>query len=207
MNVYLIRHGETDLNINKIHQLPDTPLSSNGIQQIKGIAPFLASCNISTIYCSPLKRTKQSADIIADTLGIKIVLSPNLEEIRKPSEIIGKKHNELKVLKIKQVIKENYHNEKWHFSDEENFLDVKERTSIFMKSLTMLDESKNIIIVTHAYVSKMLLALALFNNDLISKTYLEIYDHVKISNASISKLEYSKQKGWQVLFWNWMITS
>lgn len=202
MNVYIVRHGETTLNINKIHQLPTTTLSSKGVQQIKKISTYLASLNINIIYTSHLTRAKQTASIIGDILDVNILTAPELEEIRRPSEIIGKKHNESKALKIKQTIRENYHKLQWHYSDEENFSDVKMRTDRFIQFLTNQDESKNILIITHGYITKMFLALVILGNELTPKTYLEFYDKVKITNASLTKLEHSKLNGWHIDYWN-----
>lgn len=202
MNIYLVRHGETEHNKNKVHQLSSTPLSAHGTQIVKKTAPFFSDLNITTIYSSHLLRARQTADIIANVVEVPVTLSAGLDEIRKPSEIAGRGHHEEEVVKIKLAIRDNFHDEQWHFSDEENFADVKKRTKEFMQSLTILDQSANILIVTHGYVAKMFLALAILHEDLTPHIYLKFYEHTKSSNVSISKFEYSTSDGWQVVGWN-----
>ena len=38
MNVYLVRHGETDLNARRVLQPPATPLSERGLEQARRLA-------------------------------------------------------------------------------------------------------------------------------------------------------------------------
>jgi broad specificity phosphatase PhoE len=207
MNIYLVRHGETDFNRNKIHQFPTTPLSLKGIDQVKETLKILSLLKITRLYSSNLVRTKQTADIIGKFLDLPVITASELEEIQKPSEIIGKKHNAAEVLIIKKLMRDKYIDENWHFSDEENFLDVKQRVNKFMQFLTNLNESENILIVTHAYIIKMFFALAVLNIDLTPKMYLRFYDNINISNNSLSKLEYSRIKNWKIIFLNSPINS
>ena len=74
MNIYLLRHGETDWNVaGRLQGRVDTPLNQNGIQQIENVASTLAELNpcINTIISSPLLRAQKSAEIIADKLNLK----------------------------------------------------------------------------------------------------------------------------------------
>ena len=50
--IYLFRHGETDLNKNKIVQGSDidSPLNKNGVAQAKELAEKLANSGIEYIY-------------------------------------------------------------------------------------------------------------------------------------------------------------
>lgn len=61
MSLFLIRHGETDSNRDRILQTPDTPLSELGQQQAQHLIAAFQSCRLSKILCSDYLRTRQTA--------------------------------------------------------------------------------------------------------------------------------------------------
>lgn len=74
MNIYLLRHGETDWNTaGRLQGHVDIPLNQNGIQQIECVASTLAELNpcIDIIISSPLLRAQKSAEIVAEKLNLK----------------------------------------------------------------------------------------------------------------------------------------
>lgn len=86
MNIFLLRHGETDWNrTGRLQGHMDIPLNQNGRMQISCAAEILArqQNNIDLIISSPLSRAYESAEMIADRLSYKkenIVLEPMLIE-------------------------------------------------------------------------------------------------------------------------------
>lgn len=86
MDIYLLRHGETDWNKKRLLQgHTDTLLNEKGRQQVEETARKLADLGISmdAIVASPLKRAKESAQIAACVLDYpqeKIVVEELLIE-------------------------------------------------------------------------------------------------------------------------------
>lgn len=79
--VLLIRHGETDWNLEKRFQgLSDIPLNSQGVEQARQIANALKTQDVAAVWASPLQRTKQTGTVIAETLGLKLSLDARLRE-------------------------------------------------------------------------------------------------------------------------------
>ncbi len=64
MIIYLIRHGETKPNREKIvyYNNPEAGLTEKGIQQAKKLTKYL---DIDLIYSSPYKRAVQTARLIS----------------------------------------------------------------------------------------------------------------------------------------------
>ena len=61
MNLYAIRHGETDWNKNFVLQgLTDIPLNENGIKQAQKASLQLKDIVFDYVFVSPLTRTKQT---------------------------------------------------------------------------------------------------------------------------------------------------
>ncbi len=82
MRWYLARHGEIPANIKNIYagRSPE-PLTANGRLQAKGMAEELALLGVEEIYCSPVARGVETAEIIGAYLGKKPVLEPAFAEI------------------------------------------------------------------------------------------------------------------------------
>ncbi len=82
---YLLRHGETschqkgiianDINHDTCH------LTSAGKKQIQEVAKKLRKEKIDVIFASDLRRTKETANIVAKTLGLKVEFSPKLRDL------------------------------------------------------------------------------------------------------------------------------
>lgn len=83
--IFLLRHGEYE---NPLKILPSRmkgfPLSHKGRVQIESVAKLLKGMNIATIYASPILRTKQSARIIAELLGVPLHFCRSLIEVYAP---------------------------------------------------------------------------------------------------------------------------
>lgn len=86
MNIYLLRHGETDWNREgRLQGRTDIPLNQNGRSQIRHSAEILAklSPDIDLIFSSPLSRARESAEIAAGRLEYNkadILVEPLLTE-------------------------------------------------------------------------------------------------------------------------------
>ena len=84
MNIYMVRHGETDWNVGRRWQgISDIPLNANGIRQAHMAAEKFAGMQvkIGTVYTSPLTRARKTAETIADKLGAGLVEVSDLREI------------------------------------------------------------------------------------------------------------------------------
>lgn len=82
---YFIRHGETDYSdrntkIYKGFGVNLSPLSENGIQQIKETAKDLRLTDADIILSSPYTRALQTAAILSKEIGIEIAVETDLHE-------------------------------------------------------------------------------------------------------------------------------
>jgi uncharacterized phosphatase len=81
MAIYLIRHGETDWNRQgRLQGLEDIELNETGIRQAGQCAEAFKNISVDSILTSPLKRAKQTADIIAQYMGLAAVVQEDLTE-------------------------------------------------------------------------------------------------------------------------------
>ena len=186
---------------NKVHQDTQGELTLRGLDEAKLLGGRVASLEIDKILSSPILRAKHTAEIISDMSKVPFEVNDLLRELKKPTEIEGKAHSEPETIEIKQILRENYHRSDWHYSDEESFLDFKNRIDKLSKQL-IERKSKNLLIVTHSAVIKMFVALSIYGDTLTSDLFLPMYDHLSIANTGISYFAYDREKGWRVNCFN-----
>jgi len=103
MRIYILRHGQTDLNSEKRFQgQMQTELNEVGIAQSEKVAELLSERDIKfdKIYCSPLERAIKTAEIVTSEARDKFIIDDDLAEIdfginegRKYDELHGDKSN------------------------------------------------------------------------------------------------------------------
>lgn len=82
--IHLIRHGETDWNLEQKYQgQQDIPLNSTGIQQAQFVAEKLEGNQFSALYSSDLMRAIQTAQEISRKIDLPIVTQSALREINQ----------------------------------------------------------------------------------------------------------------------------
>jgi broad specificity phosphatase PhoE len=84
VKLYFIRHGENLANVERImsYKIVDYSLTEVGKEQAQYLAEWLADRSIRKIYSSPLKRAVETAQAIADRVGLpEIILLEELREV------------------------------------------------------------------------------------------------------------------------------
>ena len=94
--IYLIRHGETELNATRVVQPSDTPLNARGQSQAARLAQRLAALGIEQVLCSDLERARMTADAVVRATGARIEYTPLLQE-RNFGDLRGRPYAELRV--------------------------------------------------------------------------------------------------------------
>lgn len=83
-HLYLIRHGETDWNIEGRWQgHADVPLNNRGRTQAAQVARSLAGVGLKAIYSSDLIRASETAAALAATTGLAVQYDQRLREIHQ----------------------------------------------------------------------------------------------------------------------------
>ena len=83
MKLILVRHGETRWNEEKRVQggSSDIELSDAGVKQAHELASFLKDEDISVVISSPLKRARDTADVIASQHQLPVQIDDRLKEL------------------------------------------------------------------------------------------------------------------------------
>jgi len=82
MTLFLARHGETEWNrVGRWQGNTDIPLSEVGRAQARQLAERLRDRNVTEIFSSDLSRARETAEIVAEALGVtRLRLDPRLRE-------------------------------------------------------------------------------------------------------------------------------
>ena len=84
MNLYLLRHGQTDWNLEGRYQgQTDVPLNDTGRAQAKELAEKMKDSKAIAIYSSDLDRAKETASFVASELELNCQIIPELREINQ----------------------------------------------------------------------------------------------------------------------------
>ena len=204
---YFVRHSETILNSQHIRQGADGGLSEKGRQQAENVGRDLARLSIKRIISSTYDRAKETTSIINTHIKVPVFYSNLLCERRNPTEIIGKSTDDPEVARIIDQIDLAYHDDDYRFSDEENFVDFKNRAK---KCLTFLSNQPGgeTCVVTHHKFLKMLLSYMLYREKFHAADFAKISFFNQADNAGITVCEYhpwlalSKTRGWEVVTYN-----
>ena len=81
MRFYFVRHGESEANAaGVIAGSRNSPLTSLGERQAEAAAALLAGCEVTRVFCSPLRRALDTAAPIARRCGVDVEVMEALRE-------------------------------------------------------------------------------------------------------------------------------
>ena len=191
MKIYLIRHGETNGNLQKWHQgWGDSHLTEKGIEQAKAVRAIVTKKKYDRIICSDLLRTRQTCNIIFGEYP-EIEYDARLREINN-SVLMGQSLDEL-YKRYGNEYRNNCHNMDYSSYGGESADEMLKRTADFLRSMEKDTTSERIAVVTHGGTIK-----AIISNILGCKLYAP---HFRIDNCSVSVLKYHDGT-WSILHIN-----
>jgi valyl-tRNA synthetase len=170
-----MRHGITDWNKEKIIQgKKDTPLDEMNTQAIKDLIPKIKKENYDLIISSPLKRAKQTAEILNENL--KLPLETNKLLVEKGfGEFEGVKKDE----KFKKQ-HPGYSKDKLNYDipgdSEESPAEVLKRIEIFLEETLKNNKGKKILIVCHGTLIRYIRSLMVNESPLELSEYKTSFD-------------------------------
>lgn len=148
MNLYIVRHGETQLNKEaRIRGWIDVPLSGKGLEQSAQLAELFSDVPIQRIYSSDLQRAMLTAELI----GFKHGIAPYPRAYFRPlnfGELNGEKWEEARD-KVNEWINTWKRDPKKKIPDGDSFHDFQERNLMGLReSVSNVEDGQRIVIVT-----------------------------------------------------------
>ena len=106
------------------------------------------------------------------------------------------------VIKIHQLLNLHQDNPKWHYSDEENFIELKKGIKKFLDFLTSKVKQENVLVVCHGGPIKMISLLMALGDKLSPEVFYGFVNTFRINNTSITLCQKEKNEPWSIEAFN-----
>ena len=166
----LIRHGQTIFNVifsvTRIDPgVPDPLLTSRGRGQARDIAASLAGKDIARIVASPYRRAIQTADTVARSLGVPLIIDADVRERFSFSCDVGTRTSEL--ARTWPEYEFGHLEERWWPDSEESEASFEERCARFGKRMAADPAAARTAVITHWGVIRALTGERVTNGTLV----------------------------------------
>jgi probable phosphomutase (TIGR03848 family) len=182
--VLLIRHGQ-NAYVGK-HKLagwlPDIHLNDVGVAQAEALAASLAATKLQAVYASPLERTMETAEPIAEAQGLEVQPRPDLGEL-KLGKWEGRSLKSLRRLKMWQRVQDAPSLAR--FPEGESFAEAQARMVAELDALIARHTSKKAVIACVSHSDMIKLAIAHYVG-----LPLDLFQRLVVAPASISVLTF-----------------
>lgn len=157
MHLYLIRHGESLVNIpvesGRSHDDLDLGLTENGQIQAKAVARWMKQQvpQINALYASPMRRAGETAQFLADAYQFQIVFDDRLREIGNnridhsplPKDELPREYSSLSPFRFP------YSPVAPAVEKSESFMHYRVRIGMFLEDLINRHQGETVIVVGH----------------------------------------------------------
>ncbi|MBA1392390.1 histidine phosphatase family protein [Bombilactobacillus bombi] len=188
INVYIVRHGETDTNKDgKINGAStDLPLNQTGQLQAQALHESFDMSKIARVYSSPMKRAFQTAQIVNDG-HCKIEVDERLQEIDY-GDWDGLLADQVQAQYPQAFDDQGYLRDNYSdFCNGESYQHLSLRLSNFWQDLVTNNRDNSILVVCHGTVSRSLVQTVLGIPD--------ISQVMQVRNAGVISLAAEEQTG------------
>jgi len=156
--VFLVRHGATVLSAeDRFAGSTDVDLSDEGRKQARGLAGRLAREKLAAVYCSPMKRTVETATLTVAPLGIVPETVDGLREISH-GRWEGMTRAEVEVAFANEYAA--WEEDPFTFAPEggESGLNVLARSLPVIRDIVVRHEGEAVLVVSHKATIRLLIS-------------------------------------------------
>jgi len=162
IKLYLIRHGETTWNQQRIIQGSgsDTDLSEKGKAQAESLGRAMKDVPLTAVYSSPLKRAMDTAASVASPHDLKVMPEPDLREIHVGEmegmslETFGQNFSQF-------LVDWQTKGDAINFNGGENLGQFRDRVWAVIRRIVRDNQSGNTAVVSHYFVTATVVCTAL----------------------------------------------
>jgi len=189
--IYLVRHGENLANLTHefSYKLVDYSLTAKGIKQAQLTAAYFRDKHIHAVYASPLKRARETAEIIAKESGLSVALLEQFREInvgalelRPPTQENWGLHDRI----LQAWVNGRYET---RFPGGEDYTILWARMRSGLEEITRDKTGHNIVVVGHTGIFTRTIC------DICPDMDPELLTSVRNHNCSITEIELSTDDG------------
>jgi probable phosphomutase (TIGR03848 family) len=183
MNLLLIRHATNDWVGERLAGwTPDVHLNEKGRTQAESLAQRLADVPLAALYSSPLERTMETAQPLANAHGLTVQVREALGETRF-GDWTGKSLKELKDDKLWPVVQ--VYPGGARFPGGESMREVQTRMVVELDAIRDAHPGQTVAVVSHSDPIKMAVAH-------YAGLPLDLFQRLAVSPASVTALTFSR---------------
>ncbi len=185
--ILLVRHGQTESNVEGYYMgWLDEDINQTGYAQARALSARLANQPIDIIYTSPLRRTFNTASVLAEPHKLEPKVLDDLIEIHQGD------WEGMHVDKISQGWPDQWRQTRTDPSDftmpnGESFKEVTERSVRAFYKIVADNPDRQVVLVAHEIVVKVIIVHTLGATN-------SIYRHFDLTNASLSVIRVADGK-------------
>ena len=183
--VLLIRHGQNNFVGKRLAgRLPNVHLNEKGLTQAANLADRLKAAPIKAIYSSPLERAVETAQPLANVLGLEVGVADGLLEVDFGTWQ-GKTGPQMHRMKMWKQVQEEP--SKVRYPQGESFVEAQKRIVGFLESLREKHEEQELV-ACFSHCDAIKLAICHFLD-----MPLDAFQRLSIDTASISVVYLGKK--------------
>jgi broad specificity phosphatase PhoE len=161
MTIHLARHGQTAYNHEGRFQghLP-VPLDATGREQAAALAEVAAGVEIVSMMCSPLRRARETADIVAGRIGLEPTEDARFAET-DTGDWTGRSFAEIRAEDPEGFARFERSDPAFRYPGGESFAEQSDRVQAGLADLRARPAALPALVVCHRGVIRLALAVAL----------------------------------------------
>lgn len=203
MEIYFVRHGETEYNKKHIHQPDDAPLSLRGRQQAEAVRDAVLALAPTHFITSTHSRAVETASIINEAEEHELVYNELFRELERPVYVHGKKHFGVRSL---------FYIYQWFFGVRNQYWEKRggESRAAFLLRLTQakdyletLPPDAVVVVVSHSIFINFFVEHICNDRPIPLKKACTLLLKIKyLKNSSITHISYNPDAGEGVCKWS-----
>lgn len=152
MEIYLVRHGQTDGNVARRHQADKTLLTPLGRSQAEAVAAKFKKINPTNLISSSLVRAVETASIIGNACDLIPETSANFAEWERPDSMNGHHHGSFRSILFYTA---------WYFglkSEGESYQEIRNRFKVARAFFNKYPNDARVVVVSHSVFINLFVA-------------------------------------------------
>lgn len=192
MQILLLRHGETDWNLQgRCQGATDLDLNQIGMRQVSEIAGYLSQEKIHAVYSSNLKRAIRTAEAIGLPHNLAVTIDDSLRELHH-GEFEGLTFPEIRAIYPDFIQKWREKPTELLIPGGERLIDVEKRVWEGMNRIVQRHRpEETVVIVSHNFPILAILCR-------ITGTPLNQYRSFHLDPCGVNRISYHREGEWKV---------
>ncbi len=191
MEIFLVRHGQTNGNVSWRHQHVNTPLNEEGERQANELINKLRDLNPTHLISSPNVRALETAKIISEAFPqLTIDIKQQVKELERPDFLIGNHY--LSFTTFRYIFTWFYGKS---FSSGESYQAFLTRMKEVKDDLETLPNDARVILVTHSiFTTHFTHFINKEKRMSLVGAVVHLWRVLRLPNTAITKIEVQKGK-------------